>query len=188
MNSKNKLIIMLVSVALVATLTMQFVILPRMQKQKEEYAKNQLNPQKHSLESILEYQSKYMGDASNISQLYNNLPLSNIGTSFKLNPKELSIEVFYKQNTGAISDSLLQQALVYNATASFALIDNLQEIKYVFTGNSYIVTREIVESWYSTEDLKELLTDDKWQNIVQKSLYDNDNYGMKFIDFTQGEQ
>ena len=187
MNSKNKVIIVLVVIALIATLIMQFVVLPRIEQNKKEYLKNQQNPTKHSLKSILKYQNKYMGNASNISQLYNNLPLSTISNSLKLNSDELTAEVYYKENTGAIDKTLLKQALIYNATASFALIDNLQKVKYVFTGNTYSITREIVEFWYDTDNLNSLLTEEKWKNKVQKDFNDNDIVGTMFLDFTEGE-
>lgn len=42
----------------------------------------------------------------------------------------------------------MQKSLIYNAVSIFALIDNVEYIQFNFSGNSYSVTREVIENDY----------------------------------------
>lgn len=184
MNNKHKIIISLILIGVIVFSTVQLIVVPRLEREREEYAKNQLSPALHSLESILNYQNKYMGNASNLSNLFNTLPLSNIDMSFQLYPDTFRADVYYKEATGSIDSDLLKGSLIYNATAAFALIDNLQTIDFIFTGDNYSIDRKSVQEWYkSAASLSDLLTEEEWTSTVQKNLNDNEYLNKLFADF-----
>ncbi|MEQ6378330.1 DUF4825 domain-containing protein [Bacillaceae bacterium S4-13-58] len=130
----------------------------------------QQEPATHDLNSILEYKNKYMGNASNVSNLFQHLPLSNVGMNFELHPENLEIEVNYKDTVWNIGEEKVKSSLLYNSTAAFALIDNLKIIDYNFSGASYQVKSADVESLYS--DFNNILEKENWSNYVQSKMND----------------
>ncbi|MEG0641144.1 MAG: DUF4825 domain-containing protein [Clostridium sp.] len=178
MKTRNKIIILLGIVGIVLFIVVQGVIIPRNNQKHNQYIAEQQNPRTHDLNSILKYKNKYMGNASNIMNLFNTLPLNNIEKSFELFSDKLMLEVNYKDTIENINIDKVNKALVYNSTAAFALIDNLEVISYNFMGSIYKVLRTDIEKWYG-EDLAELLNETKWKSKIQDKLEDN-NYVNEF--------
>ncbi len=172
MKTRNKIIVFLAIIGIILVGLVQGVIIPKYNHRTNHYIAEQQNPITHDLNSILKYKNKYMGNSSNITNLFYNLPLNNIPMSFQLFPDKLAVEVNYKDNIGNVNESKVNKALIYNSTAAFALIENLQVITYNFTGSKYKVLRSDVEKWYDT-DLALLLKKDAWKNKVQRKLQDN---------------
>lgn len=101
------------------------------------------------IDNIIKYQSKYVGDNSNDGNLINNLPLSEYGYTLQIDSENLGLTINYHITDWYIDDNLyLQKSLIYNSVSIFALIDNVEYIQYNFTGNSYRVNREKIESSY----------------------------------------
>jgi len=173
MKTRNKIIVYLVLLGIILYVSVQCVIIPQNNIKKEQYAAEQLDPVTHDLNGISKYKSKYMGDSSNIINLFYSLPLSNVGMTFELFPEELTLEVNYKETVGGIGEERLNKALIYNSTSAFALIENLEAIKYNFPGSSYKALRFDFQKWYG-DDLSSLLIDYEWKSKVQDRLKDND--------------
>ena len=107
------------------------------------------NRNKSGIDNILKYQSKYVGNNSNIGNLINNLPLSEYGYVFEIDSNNLGLTIDYHITDWYIDDEMyVERALVYNSVSLFSLIDNLQYITYNFTGNSYTIKREKVQERY----------------------------------------
>jgi len=172
MKIRNKIIICLAITGIVLFGVVQGVIIPRNYQKKIEYVIRQQNPTTHDLNSILKYKTKYMGDSSNIMNLFHTLPLNNIEMSFGLFPDKQTAEVNYKYTIENINEYRVNKALIYNSTVAFALIDNLEGINYNFTGLTYKVLRSDVEKWYG-QGLSGLLKKDEWKSKVQDKLEDN---------------
>ena len=101
------------------------------------------------IDNIIKYKSKYVGDNSNDSNLINNLPLSEYGYTFEIDSENLGLTINYHITDWYIKDNLyLQKSLIYNSVSIISLIDNVEYIEYNFTGNSYKVSRDIIESEY----------------------------------------
>ena len=101
------------------------------------------------IDNIIKYKSKYVGDNSNDSNLINNLPLSEYGYTFEIDSENLGLKINYHITDWYIKDNLyLQKSLIYNSVSIISLIDNVEYIEYNFTGNSYKVSRDIIESEY----------------------------------------
>ncbi|HEY5562112.1 MAG TPA: DUF4825 domain-containing protein [Clostridiaceae bacterium] len=172
MKTRNRIIICLIVIGTSLLILVQGIIIPKNNQEKKQYIIEQQEPTTHDLESILKYKSKYMGNFSNMVNLFHTLPLNNKPRTFELF-SDNTMDVNYKENIENISGDKLSKALIYNSTAAFALIDNLQGINYNFTDGKYIVQRSDIEKWYG-EDLLKLLTKDEWKSKVQVKLEDEE--------------
>ena len=173
MKARNKIIIFLIVFGISLFGIVEGVIKPKMDKSNKQYLENQQDPLFHDIESVLKYKNKYMGDASNISNLFYTLPLSDSETKFELFPDELRAEVNYRTTVLDIGEEKVKKSLIYNSTVAFALIDNLEAINFNFTGESYKVLRKDVEKWYEAE-LSSLTEKDTWNKLVQNKLSYNE--------------
>lgn len=179
MRTRNRIIICLIVVGLALFGVVHGIIMPQIEHTKKQYMEDQQNPLSHDIENALQFKSKYMGDNSNIINLFNSLPLNNVGMSFRLIPDKLTAEINYKSYVKDIGEDQVNKALIYNATASFALIDNLEAINFNFIGTSYKVSRNDVANWYGVK-LSTLLKKDVWEKTVQNKLKDSE-YVLDFI-------
>lgn len=175
-------------------IVVRFIIIPDSVRKEMEYNKAQYNAVTHNLNSILPYKSPYMGDASNIINLYNNLPMT-VDRTFQLLSDELTLVIYYKDTFLQVGEKSVEMQedetndsngkqnqvyqdevfkdLIYNSTAAFALIDNLKKINYNFTDINYSVTRDMIEELYTVK-LSELLTEKNWSVLVQDKLKDSE--------------
>lgn len=170
MKIRNFIIISLLFVGIVLFGVVQFVIIPHNNAEREKYILQQQEPTTHDLKSILKYKNRYMGNASNIINLFHNLPLSKVGMKFQLFPEKLTLEVSYQDTVLNIGEEKVEVSLIYNSVAAFALVDNLEAIDYNFPDESYKVKREDVEKAYSY--FNDILKENIWENTVQGRLKD----------------
>ena len=173
MKTRNRIIVFLAIIGIILFVLVQGVIIPKNNQKNDEYTAQQKSPITHDLKSVLKYNSKYMGDSSNLVNLFHTLPLNNIPMSFELFPDKLIAQVNYKDSIENISEDTAREVLIYNSTVAFALIDNLKEINYNFTGRAYKVKRVDVEKWYGT-GLQGLLNENEWKSKVQDKLKGSD--------------
>ncbi len=172
MRIRNIVILCLLLVGVISFGVIQGIVIPQLAENAEEYAEDQLNPLTHDITSVLKYRSKYMGDSGNITKLMASLPLE-IETSFQLFPDVFTLEVNYKSSISALDQKHLETSLIYNATAAFSLIANLDAIHFNFEGISYKVKRSDVATWYGV-DLSTLTNKETWHELVQSKLTDDD--------------
>lgn len=171
MKNRNRIIICLVVIGAALFCTVQFILIPRNNAKQNRYLAAQQEPATHDVSSILQYKSQYMGNASNDANLFRHLPLSTVAMDFELFPDNFEIEVNYKDTVSNIGEEKVKSALLYNSTAAFALIDNLNGIDYNFSGASYQVTRADIESLYP--DFGNILEKANWSSLVQNKMNDN---------------
>lgn len=169
MKTRNTIIICLAMIGTIMFGVIQFVIIPDNNQKLAKYIIEQQNPTTHDLNSILKYKSKYMGDSSNIINLFGTLPLNNFKAEYQLYPDKLKVELNYEVSFESIGEITLAEALEYNSVAAFALIDNLEIINYNFGDSKFYVFRSDVKRWYG-KDPKDLLNEDEWKTNVQGNL------------------
>ena len=117
------------------------------------------NLEKSGIQNLLQYQNKYVGNNSNTGQLIENLPLSEYGFVFEIDSENNGIIIDYHHTDWYNNENMyIQKALVYNSITSFALIDNLNYIRFNFSGSTYSVTHEAIEN--NDPHFKDLLTND----------------------------
>ncbi len=105
------------------------------------------NRNKSGIDNIIKYKNKYIGNNSNTGNLIKSLPLSEYGYVFEIDSKELGLTIDYHITDWYINENYyLEKSLIYNSVSIFSLIDNVQYIKYNFSGNTYTVKRENIEN------------------------------------------
>lgn len=169
MNKKNKVIIGLLAVAVILFCVIQFYIIPADQMKQADYTRNQTDSLTHDISAIENYRSAYVGNASNIGGLFENLPLSNISKKYEINSNDCTLTVNYLDTVWNIGEEKVQRDLIYNSVAAMAAIDNLSEITYHFSGNSYSFKRAEIENIWGSP-LSNLLLPEKWRQEVQTPL------------------
>ncbi|MGN7359696.1 DUF4825 domain-containing protein [Paenibacillus sp. SAF-054] len=168
--TKNKSILLLAAVGVLLFSAVQGIVLPQWDRNEQIYAAEQLSPLTHDLESIMKYQNKYMGNASNLSNLMHTLPLSEVRSTMELHPDSLTADIIYHSRATDVDPEKLEQTLIYNATAAFALIDNLKRIRFRFDDRLYETERGRLEEWYGKR-LSSLTDSPKiWKPDVQHPL------------------
>ncbi|WP_438348044.1 DUF4825 domain-containing protein [Paenibacillus sp. FA6] len=173
MKTRNIVIICLLLVGVISFGIVQGIVIPQRAENAKEYAEDQQDPLTHDVTSILKYRNKYMGNASNNMNLIGSLPLSNIDKSFQQFPDIFTLEINFKEDFSNMNKKYLETSLIYNATAAFSLIDNLEAIHFNFDGVSYKVTRSAVAQWYGVDDLSTLTDEASWRELVQSKLTDD---------------
>ena len=173
MTKKSKIIIGLLSVAAVLFCLIQFWIIPANQAKREAYAQNQTDALTHDITSIEDYKSPYIGNASNVGNLFWNLPLNNVDMKFEIDSETCTLTVNYLDTVWNIGEDKVQRDLIYNTVAAMAAIDNLSGITYNFSGDSYSFERTQIEDIFGAP-LSNLLEPEKWKNDVQDKLKDTD--------------
>ncbi len=104
---------------------------------------------KSGIDNIIKFKSKYVGDNSNDSHLIDSLPLSEYGYVFKIDSENLGLTVDYHITDWYINENqYLEKCLLYNTVSIFSLIDNVQNITFNFSGNSYRVSRNQIQELY----------------------------------------
>lgn len=172
MKMRNRCIAVLAILGIVLFGFVHFKVIPDQNKKAAEYAAAQLSPRTHDIENILKYKSKYMGNSSNLINLFWSLPLSNYNSKYQLYSDKLTAEVTYEVSTETIGGQKTIEAVLYNSTAAFSLIDNLEVLVFKFSDRQYTVTRTATKAWYGKKSLKELLDKKVWQEAVQNKFSD----------------
>lgn len=171
MKKKNWLILILLLIGGIGYGVVEAYIVPQMEEKQETYQEEQQDPITHDFESILKFKSKYMGDAGNFINLNGHLPLNDLERTYQMYPDELTAEIHFKAKASQVDQKLLKQALIYNSTANFVLIDNLEVLHFNFENMTYTLQRNMVEEWYGVS-LAALQSPDVWKKEVQEKLTD----------------
>ena len=169
MKKVNILIIALLIIGLSGLVLVEGYVKPEMRRREQQYLLEQRDPLTHDFSRLLEFRSRYMGDASNLANLNYNLPPGDLQMTFQIHPELLTAEITYQDSLTAMEAELFDRVLVYNTTANFVLIDNLETLVLNFERNSYTISRRAVESWYGV-NLKTLQNEARWADEVQRPL------------------
>lgn len=106
------------------------------------------------IESLARYKNPYLGNNSNTGNLLNHLPLAEYGVIFEIDDVNCGLLVNYQVTDWYVNaDHYVEQGMVYNTLALFGLIDNLEYVRYNFSGRNYQkITRQDVEMCYPLFD------------------------------------
>jgi len=192
MKKRNKLIITLFTFGVILFTIVQFIIVPKQKADEERYLSNQLEATTQDLNYIIDCKNLYLGNFSNTNDLFHKLPLSVNDMTFEIF-EDLTLKVEFKDtflNVGKKSienksvsepsnveelDNIYKEevykSLIYNSTAAFALIDNLEGITYHFSDVEYTVKEKDIKNLYSEFD--NILNEDRWKEEVQSPLEDS---------------
>ncbi|WP_203247260.1 DUF4825 domain-containing protein [Sporosarcina beigongshangi] len=183
---KNKIIVGLLAVGLVLFTWMQIVYLPGQERMQEEEELEQLNPETHHFDKVLQYENLYMGNAGNNMNLVNHLPMSDVPRSFRQNPDEFRFTVHYQMTVEGVGKERVEKAVLYNATAIFVLIKNMEIVEFMFVDRTYTVTREHVNNWFG-EDIASYKNEEVFMEKVQQPIIEKSQLDEWFSAYTKGE-
>ncbi len=183
---KNKVIIGLLIVGLGLFAWMQKVYLPGQEKLQQVEELKQLNPETHLFEKVLQFENLYMGNAGNNMNLVNHLPMGDVPRLFQQDPDEFTFTVDYEMSVKEIGRERVEKAVLYNATAIFILIANMEVVKFAFSDQTYTVTRERVNNWFG-EDIASFKDEKVFIKKVQQPIIERERLDEWFVAYTEGE-
>ncbi len=148
---------------------------------KKEYTESNIpitpfNRDKSGIDNIIQYKNQYVGNNSNDSHLIDNLPLAEYGYVFEIDSKNLGLTIDYHITDWYVNEShYLEKSLLYNSVSIFALIENVENITFNFSGNTYTVSRKQINKLYP--NFKDIVNNGINQNNFNKYLESkmNDN-------------
>ena len=133
------------------------------------------NRDKSGIDNIIKYKDKYVGNNSNDGNLISSLPLSEYGYIFEVDSDNLGLIIDYHITDWYINQNYyLEKSIVYNSVSIFSLIDNVQYVKYNFSGKTYEVKRENVEKYFPNyEDIvKDGIDKDAFNKYLEEKISD----------------
>lgn len=159
----------------------QFFEVPNKVKLGEE--KLQQNPETHVFEKMEPFEHTYIGDTTRVRKLFSALPLNKYKNTIEIEQDESVLIVNYESSVDAL-EKQAKQAVIYNATAAFALIVDLETIDMRFEEESYIVTRDHVERRFGTT-----LVDFKEPDVFKRKVQDHlrGDIDPWLVAYTEGE-
>lgn len=193
MRRKNKQILLLLCIGVILTVVVTMIGM-KQDQEKKAYSKAQFDATTSDMDYITPYRNPYMGNASNIINMFYHLPLGGNSMKFHIFSDKLTVQVTYEStllqagetnlknesddtkesknitDNGCVKE--VKKSLIYNSTAAFALIGNLHTIEYVFSDVSYQVDRSDIEGVYT--DFEDILNKNNWKTKVQKPLEKED--------------
>ena len=133
------------------------------------------NRDKSGIDNIIKYKNKYVGNNSNDGNLISSLPLSEYGYIFEVDSDNLGLIIDYHITDWYINQNYyLEKSIVYNSVSIFSLIENVQYVKYNFSGKTYEVKRENVEKYFPNyEDIvKDGIDKDAFNKYLEEKISD----------------
>lgn len=170
MDKRRMLIGLLILIAIPLYVWIQYYEIPN--KAKMGDANLQQGPLTHNFTEVLRFENQYMGDASNLNGLFEALPLYQKKGPIELDTNALSVTVEY-QTAASDLGTKAEQAVLYNSTAAFVLIGNLQQVDMRFSDTTFLVTRANAEKWFD-HNLSELKKPETFKKEVQQPLQKED--------------
>lgn len=129
----------------------------------------------YNAEVLLKYKNKYVGNASNVSNLIHNLPYADLykGISLKTEKPPYGININYNLISTDVDTGKIENILLNNAVIMFALIDNVDIINFNLkidnNEKNYQYTREKIQKRFD-KDLREYAKDISSFEILLSSL------------------
>lgn len=167
--NKNKVIIGLLAAAVIVFGVIRFGVIPANQVKQTEYANDQTDALTHDISVVEDFKSPYVGNASNVANLFYSLPLCNISMEFQIDSEACALTVSYHDTVENLGVEKVRRDLLYNSIAAMAAVDNLSAITYRFSDNAYSFEREEIEAGFGTP-LSGLLNQETWTQRVQSKL------------------
>lgn len=181
MDKRRFMMILVVIIGVPLFIWIQFFEVPNKVRIGEE--KLQQDPETHVFEKVLPFENAYLGDAPNTDGLFSALPLNEYKGTLEIDPDVFTLIVNYTSTVEEI-EKQAKQAVIYNTTAAFTLIANLETIDMRFEDESYIVTRDHVEKRFGTT-----LIDFKEPEVFKQKVQDHliEDIDPWLVAYTEGE-
>ncbi len=135
------------------------------------------NRNKSGIENIIQYKNQYVGNNSNDSHLIDNLPLAEYGYVFEIDSVNPGLTIDYHITDWYVNENhYLEKALLYNSVSIFALIDNIEQITFNFSGNTYTVSRKQIKELYPNfnDIVDNGINQNNFNKYLENKMNDND--------------
>ncbi|WCF08619.1 DUF4825 domain-containing protein [Paenibacillus thiaminolyticus] len=135
---------------------------------------------------IFQYKNSYVGDNTAIGSILGMLPQSDRLKQFSLSTTEkpYRITVQYNEAASPMSESEIRETVIFNATFLFALVQNVDQVHLELEGQSYLLTREQLQSWYGKE-LDQFENEQDLRKLTQEFIPDKDKVDQLFAKLQQ---
>ena len=135
------------------------------------------NRDEAGIDNIIKFKNQYIGNNSNDSHLIDSLPLSEYGYVFEIDSENLGLTIDYHITDWYINENqYLEKCLLYNAVSIFSLIDNVQDITFNFSSNSYKVKRKQAQNLYPNYNdiISDEINKDNFNKYLENKINDNE--------------
>ena len=129
-------------------------------------------------EDLFNYKGSYVGDASAVGNILNNLPVTGYTQDFELKTEEAPYGIVLNYD-GSESVAEQKEIIIYSATYLFALIQNVEWVQYNFSNQHYKITKQEINNWYG-EDLESLKSEDELNAFIKSHLNSSNNLELLF--------
>lgn len=160
-------------------------------------SQNTVNTKEMQIDKVMKYKTAYIGDNSKVMNLIQNLPGGNFddGIILETDKTPYGVEVNYgiknavnadeKSINAYWTDETTKKTFLNNATALFALVDNLDRITFKFNigqGKEFTITRKEMEDFYG-KDLRRYAENTALWNkeVLKDTLNSNEKLQSFFI-------
>lgn len=130
---------------------------------------------KNSQPDLFQYKGSYVGNNNAISHILNNLPITAYPNDFELQTKQQPYGLILNY-IGSEPQQQREKIIIYTATYLFALIQNIDWIRYNFADQQYTISKEQMRSWYGV-DLHQIQTADELDVLINQHI--NDEHTVK---------
>ena len=130
------------------------------------------SPTSHSMQKgidLEDFADSYMGDNSQVINLYSELPLHEVAKTFEIDGHTKTITVDFKEEPANVSDRQLQADFVISSIAYFACFTNLEQINYQLPSRQVKFDRATSEAILG-DDLSRLVNQETWAKEVQEKI------------------
>ena len=127
---------------------------------------------------LFNYRGSYVGDNSAVGNILNNLPVTVYTKDFDLQTNEEPYGIILNYD-GSESKAERKESFIYTATYLFALIRNVDWIKYNFADQEYEITKEKLQRWYGG-NFSNFQNEAELNSFIEQYLEDEDKVNQLF--------
>ncbi|MES1047737.1 DUF4825 domain-containing protein [Heyndrickxia oleronia] len=119
-------------------------------------------------EGIFQFKDSYVGDNSAVGNIVKQLQSGESLKGIELKTKEKPYGMILNYNW-IESEQIYKETVINNATYIFALVHNVEWIRFHFNDREYKITKEEIQTWYG-KNLNEVKNEDDLRKLIQKYL------------------
>lgn len=123
---------------------------------------------KSSEPDLFQYKNAYIGDNTAVANILNGLPVTGYTKDFDLVTTQPPYGIILNYD-GSETAEQQEQIMVYTATYLFALIQNVDWIRYNFAEQQYTLSKEQVQSWYAA-DLNKVQSAEELDTLINSHI------------------
>ncbi|RKD25720.1 DUF4825 domain-containing protein [Ammoniphilus oxalaticus] len=127
---------------------------------------------------LFEFKDAYVGNASAVGNIVSRLQKADHFKGFELKTEEEPYGIILNYDMDE-SDKNGKEAVIYNATFLFALIQNVDWITFHFHDREYTITKEKFKNWLG-EDMREFRSEEELKSLIQKQVGDEEKVNQLF--------